>query len=257
MKGTRALGATLLLCAGGCLAQFPAPFEGVDQRIDAPLPLDLPFTDSEGRTGPLRAQFVGRPVLLVIGYYRCPQLCGVLMHGLLEALQRAALPSASFRLLRISIDPSETPADARAQGSADRAYAQFLAPEAAAPDLQFLTGPSASTQALAAQVGYRYRRTDTEGWTHPAVVIVATPQGRISRYLNGVRFEPDELRQALADARQGRSGGFTDRIALLCARFDPRPGRHTGVVMRGLQVTGALTLLALAVLWWRIKLPEA
>lgn len=245
------LAASLLLWAAGLqalpLAPAPTPpAAGVQPAVGALLPLDLPFTDSAGRAVTLRESFGDRPVLLVLGYYRCAQLCGLLMQGLLEGLH--GLPARNYRLLRVSIDPTETPADARAREAVDLAYARHLGGEP--PTLQLLTGPSAAL--LARRVGYRYERSDDAGFAHPAVAFVVTPQGRISSALNGIRFEPAELRLALSLAAEGRTRpSLGDRIALLCAHFDPRLGRHSAAVLHGLQVTGVALALGLALLFWR------
>ena len=253
----------LSLAAAGCGAQPLAPppvppDAGITQALDAPLPLDLAFTDSEGHALRLRDAFTDRPVLLVPGYHRCPQLCGLLMQGLLEGLQRSGLPRDGYRLLRISIDPAETPADARTRREADLAYARFLDPSAAPPDLRALTGSAPAVQALAQRLGYRYQRNgqDAAGiprWAHPAVAIVATPQGRISSYVSGIGIDPAALRQALVQAGEGRTGSLYDRVALLCAHIDPRLGRHSAAVLRGLQATGLVLVLALAAAWWRLS----
>ncbi|RMF72994.1 MAG: SCO family protein, partial [Planctomycetota bacterium] len=45
---------------------------GVDEKLDAQLPLDLWFTDSDGKRVQLR-EFFGRrrPVMLTFNYFRC------------------------------------------------------------------------------------------------------------------------------------------------------------------------------------------
>lgn len=243
------------------LAPAPKPPDaGLQPAPGTLLPLDLAFTDSEGRAVRLRDYFGSRPVLLVPGYYRCPQLCGLLMHGLLESLHDGHVQPGSYRLLRVSIDPGETPGDARIRATVDLAYARHLAaPGANVPALDLLTGPAASVQALTQRIGYRYERTDPAGdgstsFAHPAAAIVLTPEGRVSSYLDGIRFEPELLRLAIERAGEGRIGGppaLSERIALLCAHIDPRLGRHSTAVLRGLQATGVGLVLALALLCWR------
>ena len=249
------------------LAPQPVPPDAsVQPVLGAPLPLDLPFTDSEGRPATLRHYLGDRPLLLVLGYYRCPQLCGLVMHGLLDSLHRSGLPRPHWRILRVSIDPQDTPAVARARRDADLAYAHFLEGADPAPRppplplaLQLLTGPPGSVQALAQRVGYRYQRSDgrddaVAAFAHPAVVIVVTPAGRVSRYLGGVQFDPQELRLALTQAGEGRIGTqatLAGRVALLCAHLDSKLGRHSAAVLRGVQAMGVLLVLSLVALGWR------
>ncbi|HEV6965297.1 SCO family protein [Roseateles sp.] len=244
----------------GLAASVPAqplpPDAGVTPRLGAALPPGLMLRDSDGQ--PLRlATLLGeRPLLLVPGYYRCPQLCGLQMHGLLEALHDDGVAPARLRLLRVSLAPDETPADARARREVDLAYARHLAGAAAAlPAASWLTGDAAPLQALAAALGLRYSPEPAgDGYAHPAVVVVLTPDGRVADYLGGIRFEPGRLDQALTRAAAGEVGGrpgLAERVALLCARFDPTLGRHSGAVLRGIQATGLAVLIGLAALLWR------
>ncbi|MBL8287123.1 MAG: SCO family protein [Rubrivivax sp.] len=235
------------------LAPTPsAPDVAIEQQLGATLPGDLRFTTSDGRVTTLGAVAEGRAQLLVLGYYRCPQLCGLLMHGLLESLHTSRLPTSSYRIVRVSLDPDDTPAVARTRRAIDLAYARSLG--GPPPSLDLLVGAAPQIAALARRVGLRYGPGDgVDGAriAHGAAVIVVTPDGRVARYLMGVRFEPDALREAVADASQGRIGRWTDRIALLCAHLDPRVGRHSEAVMAGLRGIGTLGIVLLAAYAWR------
>jgi protein SCO1 len=241
------------------LALPPPPDASVAQRLGTQLPLDLVAVDDMGLQRHLADYFEGqRPVLLVPGYYRCPQLCGLLMHGLLDALRESGLPRTRWRIVRFSIDPRETTADARARRELDLAYADSLlgAKPARSPvDLHLLTLAPADAKRLAHSAGYAYERLDARAagdprFAHPASVIVVTPRGVVSRYLNGIDFEPAELRVALADAAGDRIGSVTSRLALLCAHFDPRVGRHSADVMNALRGVSLLLVVGLAGWCW-------
>src|SRR5579871_2890463 len=55
---------------------------GVEQRLDQPVPLDLPFRDERGEPVTLGKYFATeRPVVLALVYYGCPMLCGQVMSG--------------------------------------------------------------------------------------------------------------------------------------------------------------------------------
>lgn len=270
---TSMLLATLPLCAVPAMAARDAPALAIpappaarlDQRVGAALPLTLPFVDSAGRPRTL-ARYVGdRPMLLVLGYYQCPQLCGLLMHGLLQGLHDSRLAPQRYRIVRVSVDPADTPAFAAERRRIDQAYAAFLwrAPAGTAlPDIELLTGPPASLQALAAAIGWQFSATPGTAqalaarFAHPATVAVITPDGRVSRYLNGLRFEPDALQAAIEDAGDQRIGTPTSALALLCAHFDPRLGQHSEAVVRVTRLVGLLLVAALATAWWRQR-PKA
>jgi protein SCO1/2 len=257
--------AAALRCGAQPLALPPAPRASIEQKVGSQLPLDLAVTDASGVSGRLQDYFgTGVPVLLVAGYYRCPQLCGLLMQGLLDALHRSGLPRSRWRIVRFSIDPAETPADARARREFDLAYADFLL-GADVPDhsldLHLLTLAPAGIDRLADALGYRFEATDMQDnssarFAHPATVAVLTPQGRISRYFNGVQFDSADLRLAIADAAGDRLGGVTSRLALLCAHFDPRVGHHSGSVMDALRALCVALAVGLGAWCWKRREPS-
>jgi len=228
------------------------------QRVGAALPLDSRWVEADGRSVALADLFAdGKPVLLVLGYYTCPQLCGLLMHGVLESVQAAGLRARDTRIVAVSIDPGDTPATARARRATDLAYAAFLRgatqTHGPLPELHLLTSDAAAIDRVVAAAGYRIR-AETAGDArvdHPAALVVATPGGRISRYLMGVRFDPGELGDAIADARDERTGTLSDRIALLCAHLDRTVGRHSDAVLEATRAVALLVALALAAWCWR------
>ncbi len=230
------------------------------QNVGGALPLDSRWLDADGRSVALADFFVdSRPVLLVPGYYTCPQLCGLLMHGVLEAVHAAGASARDARIVAVSIDPADTPATARARRDTDLAYAAFLRgaaePHAPLPELHLLSGDAAAIDRVLAAAGYRIRAgddlPDAARFEHPAALIVATPRGRISRYLMGVRFAPGELDDALADARAERSGALSDRIALLCAHLDLALDRHSRAVLDATRFVSLTIVVALAAWCWR------
>ena len=265
-----ALALALLLARAAAFAQAPAPARegplapvptppsaGFTQRLDAALPMAAIFTDSSGRAVTLADEIASRPsrpTLLMLGYHRCPQLCGLATQGVLEALRQSALPASAARILFVSVDPDETPAEAASRRQVDLRYASAIAGRVSTdlPAVERLVGPPASIAALARSVGFAYRPGDAAArYAHPAGVVVVTPEGRVSRYLMGVRFEPPALQEAVADAAHGRIGTLSDRLALLCAHLDPRVGIHSEAVMIALRATGLGTLALLASFAWR------
>ncbi len=241
----------------GPLAPTPvAPAVAFTQHLGVALPLAATFTDSLGHAIHLADEFPrdAGPTLLMLGYHRCPQLCGLATQGVLEALRRSGLSTTSARILFVSVDPTETAADASDKRRTDIGYARLLAGALSdgPPAVERLVGPAASIAALASRVGFVYQPGDAAArFAHPAGVVVVTPDGRISRYLMGVRFDPAELRTAIENARDGQVGNLSDRLALLCAHLDPRTGAHSQAVLVGMRVAGVATLALLAAFVWR------
>lgn len=231
------------------LALPPQQQTPYQQRLNAQLPLSASFIDDNGLHARLGDFFGKQPVVLVLGYYHCPNLCSTLMDGVLESLAGVRLPPQAWRVLGVSIDPTEN-ADIAARKKAS--YAPLVA--RAGGDLHLLTAGKPQIDALASAAGFHYAYdAATRQYTHPAGFLVATPEGRISHYFMGVRFEPRDLRLALVDASEGRIGSPVDRLVLLCSHYDPATGRYSTTAMALVRAVCLAVLAALGLWIWRAR----
>jgi protein SCO1/2 len=228
---------------------------GVEEHLEAPLPLDYEFVDSSGAPVRLGDFFDGeRPVLLTLNYYRCAMLCSLQLNGLVAGLQELDwTPGQEFELVTVSIDPLETPTLARMKKQ--NYIAEYGRPSAAA-GWHFLTGREEHIRHLAATVGFGYRYDEQERqYAHPAVVIVATPDGRVARYLYGIEYPRSSLRLALLEASEGRIGNTLDQLIMYCFHYDPSRRAYAPVAMNIMRLGGGLTVAllgsGLGMLWFR------
>jgi protein SCO1 len=235
--------ATLLLWpaalrAEGELAQF-----AYRQRPGSEVPLDAVLRDERGRTARLGTLLGGRPAILALSYFHCPNLCGVVRADLIDALARSGLAPADYALIVLSIDPDETAADAARAHREDAA--RMPAPEGAA-NWHYLTGGAEPLTAVEEAVGFRARYDPAlRQFLHPAGLVVLTAQGAVSSYLLGVGYRPGDLRAAVTRARDGGVAKAVLPVLLLCFHYDPVTGRYTLAVTRLLQLAGGLTVLTL------------
>lgn len=252
-----AVTATLPLSAGAQRAEPPPPeLEGIGitEHLNAPLPLDARFRDENGQEVTLGRYFGDRPVVLALVYYRCPMLCGLVLQGMLEAIQPLSwTPGQDYEIVTVSIDPAESPTLAKAKKY--RYIRELGRPEAAA-GWHFLTGSEDQIRRLAEAVGFRYRwNPDRQEFMHAAAIYVCTPEGRLSRYLYGIQYEPQTLRLALLEASQGRIGSPVEQILMWCYHYDAEAGRYTLAAWNLMRAGGALTVIligtGLGMLWLR------
>ena len=223
---------------------------GFDPSIGKRLDTSLVFSDAQARRAPLSQFMGGGPAFLIFGYDRCPNLCGVMQRGVAADLTRSGLTPDTYRVLFVSIDPSEDTADAvfARDAMAGATDADGLAA------WRFLTG--AAGPVLAAQAGMDVTARPRAGqFVHPVAVAALTPDGRIARALPGLNATPRDLRLAMAEASKGRLGSLADQVFLLCAGFDASKGQYTPVIWAGVRA-GALGMLAamaltLGFLVWR------
>jgi len=222
---------------------------GFDQELGAQVPLDTVFHDASGKAIHLRGLLRGKPVLLVPGYFTCKTLCSVVRTGVAKGVRGTGFtPGKQFDVVLVSIDPKETPAEARHAQQMDAANH----PGAGIAQWHYLTGAQTSIAPLMHSIGFRYMfDARSDQFDHATGIVVLTPDGKISQYLFGVKFPAETLRLALVDASHGHVGNLIDRLVLLCCQYDTSTGRYTLTIhriMQGLGISFAMLLAGFVVL---------
>jgi protein SCO1/2 len=225
---------------------------GLDEHLSAQLPLDLPFVDETNHPVKLRDYFTGKkPVVLQLGYYGCPMLCDLVSRGATASLKPLPLTAGTdFEVVFISIDPHED--WTLAQGK-KRSYVTEYNRPGSAGGWHFLTGGEQQIREVAKAVGFNYKWVASAGqFSHPAGLILCTPDGKISRYLYGVKFDEKTLRLSLVEASEGKIGTLGDRFLLTCFQFDGHQGKYAFLAMSLMRWGGALTLIILTTVLIRL-----
>jgi protein SCO1 len=225
----------------------PEELKGVEvtEHLDAKLPLMVPFKNSNGQTVNLGQYFDGeQPVILTLVYYRCPMLCGLLLDGLIEGIKEVPLSvGQDYKIVTLSFDPLETPM--LAQVNKQRLVKAYGRPEAA-NGWHFLTGDWENINQVVDTVGFGFTWNEKrKEYAHVAVVMICKPDGRISRYLYGIEFDPKTLRLSLVEASEGKVGSTLDKIILTCFRYDPDSNSYAFLSLKIMRLGGGLTILIL------------
>ncbi|MBE1161834.1 SCO family protein [Dyella acidiphila] len=240
-----------LLLMHAAFAGAPPPTDllaraGIQQHLGAQLPVQMHFVDADGTQATLAQWMDGRPTILMLGYFDCPNLCGVTQQAMAHALALGKLQAGKdVSVIFLSIDPRESADDAR---QAQRHLLQSnYAGNAGA--WHFLMGSDASIHAVAAAVGERYDYDDTiKQYMHPAGAMIVRPDGVVNQYLMGVSFVPRTVRLAVVAASHGTLGNLVDQLVLLCCGYDPTTGRYTLTIVHMMQWLGVAFVSLLAVL---------
>lgn len=215
---------------------------GIDERPGAVLPLDLEFFDETGKSVALRRYFDGtKPVVIQLGYFGCPQLCGMVSEGLVQSLRDLTLKLGDdYRVLYVSFDPNET---FRLAAEKRQSILRELGASPGAAGLYLLTGNKRQINELTSAVGFNYKYVPAQRqFSHPAALIIATPDGRLSRYLYGVKFDRQTLRLSLVEASEGKIGNTVDRFLLTCFMFDGNTGKYSLAALNLVRAGGVLTV---------------
>jgi protein SCO1/2 len=217
---------------------------GIEQRLDAQIPADLPFVDDAGRPVKLGGYFGKKPLILNLVYYNCTMLCGEALTGLTGSMKMIKFDVGNeFDVVTVSFNPKETPEVAAAK-KAD--YLKRYGRPGAASGWHFLTGSADSINALTKAVGFQYQYDAARNqYAHATAIMVLTPQGRISRYFYGVDFPPKDLRMGLVEASQNKIGNLTDQVLLYCYHYDPATGKYGAIVSNMLKLGAGFTILLL------------
>lgn len=217
---------------------------GFDQKLGDRLPLDRRFRDDSGRGIALGELFGKRPVIVVPVYYQCPLLCNQTLNALTRSLRPLSIDAGKdFDVVAISIDPSETPELASKK---KKAYLDRYDRPGSESGWHFLTGEQASIEAVTGAIGFRYAyNPKTRTYAHAAGIVVATPDGRLSRYYYGIDYPAKDLQAELKRAGTGKIGTPISGLMLFCYDYDAATGKYTLSIVRVTRILGVSTVLAL------------
>jgi len=217
---------------------------GLEQHLDAALPLDLPFRDESGAAVRLGDYFGRGPVILTLVYYECPMLCTEVLNGLVKSLGVLSFTvGKDLTVVTVSFEPDDTPVAAAAKKAS--VLTRYGRPEAAA-GWHFLVGDEPAIARLAETVGFHYAYdVANQQYAHATAIMLVTPDGHLSRYLYGVEYSPRDLRLGLVEASANRIGSAVDQVLLFCFHYDPATGKYGAVVMNLVRLGGVATVLAL------------
>nr|WP_294529110.1 SCO family protein [uncultured Rhodopila sp.] len=192
-----------------------------DERLGNQVPLTVRLRDEHGARVTLGQMLGHRPTILVLGHFHGPNLCGPVREDLINALSRFDRP-ADYSLVVMSVDPSETPADAQAARQAD---VDRSGDAKDAANWHYLTGAESAISIVTEAVGFRLHIDDrTKLLVHPAGLVFLTKDGGVSNYLTGLDYTPNDIALGLSQAASDLSARVLP-VLLLCFRKDRIGGR--------------------------------
>jgi protein SCO1/2 len=227
---------------------------GVTEHLGEVLPLDAAFVDHRGMDVTLAEYFTGdRPAIVIFGYHTCPMLCSLVQNATARALRDVGLRvGRDYDVVVISIDPEDNRHTATKRRDIVLAtYAQgrpIADIETTGRDegFHFLTGKEGAIHRAADAAGFHYTYDpEWKQYAHPAAIMIASPEGKLARYLYGMEFDAKDIRYGLLEAKAGRSVSTLDRVLLYCMHYDPGSGKYVVVAARVMQVGGALSFILL------------
>lgn len=198
------------------------PEIGVIEKLDTYITEDIMVIDENNQSVQLLS-LIDKPTILNLVYYRCPGICSPIMESLANVVDRTDMvPGQDFQILTVSFDPTEGTALAQQKRNN---YFYLINREFDPDGWRFFIADSANAKNLTEQVGFKYKKVGFD-YIHTATIIVLSPQGKITRYLQGVYYLPFDVKMAVIEAAEGKSGPTISRVLAYCYSFDPAGQRY-------------------------------
>jgi protein SCO1/2 len=220
---------------------------GIDQNLNAQLPLELTFKDETGQTVRLGQYFRQKPVVLALVYYECPMLCNMVLNGLTHSMEQSTLDlGKDYEVVTVSFNPHET---WQLAASKKANYVEKYKGKGTVEGWHFLTGQEDNIKKLADAAGFHYKYDPiSKQFAHASAIMVITPEGRIARYFYGIEYKPRDFRLGLVEASQHKIGSPVDAIMLFCFHYDPMTGKYGLIITNVIRTLGSATVIALGAL---------
>jgi len=222
----------------------------ISEQLGNHVPFDSVFTNSLGETVEMSTYFDGQtPVILAMVYYECPVVCPVVLSQLTGSLNELKYTAGEdFKVLVVSFDHTETTSmalgkrteflDAYTKGDLTNAQG----------NIAFHTGDALNIKMLVNSIGFEFNPLKNGDFSHPISLMILSPNGKVTRYMYGFDYPPQELKLSLLDASQGNiAASFGDRLLHFCYRFDPLAGTYSIQAFRVMQVGALLTVLLIII----------
>ena len=191
---------------------------GINEHLDEYLPSNISVIDINGDTVALSSIIKNKPTVLNFVYYRCPGVCTPLMDGITEVVNLSDMElGKDYQILTVSFDYNETHDLALKKRNN---YSMIVEKEGMENGWLFFTADSSNVSKLTKATGFSYKKTGND-FIHTAGLILISPEGKITRYLNGTYFLPFEFKLAVIEASKGIPGPTVNRILQFCYSYDP------------------------------------
>jgi protein SCO1/2 len=216
---------------------------GIDEHLNQYLPDDIRAINVHGDTILLSSILTNKPTVLNFVYYRCPGICTPLMDGLAEVINLSDMNlGKDYQVTTISFDYNESSELALKKRNN---YSLIIKKEGMDDGWLFFTADSSNVARLTQATGFSYKKTGND-YIHTAGLILISPDGKITRYLNGTYFLPFEFKLAVLEASKGIPGPTVNKILQFCYSYDPVGQAY---VLNITRVTGILIIIIAGLVW--------
>jgi protein SCO1/2 len=218
----------LVFLAGARPADQPAPKVGIQEKLGQILPLDTELYDEHGRLVSLK-DLVNKPTVFTFVYYRCPGICSPLLNELAKVVNKLDLElGKDYQILTISFDHREKPELAAEK---KETYLDLVGKNVDPKGWRFFTADSVTIQRLTDAAGFYFMRSGND-YVHAGALIITSPEGKITRYINGIQYLPFDVKMAVFEASAGKVSPTIAKILAMCYSYDASSHTYTLNILR-------------------------
>ena len=210
---------------------------GIVEKLGNTVPLGATLYDEKGYPVQLR-DIVNKPTVVTFVYYRCPGICSPLLTELARTVDKMDLEiGRDYQIVTVSFDHREKPPLA---GEKKASYLAALKRPIDPAGWRWFTADSATIMQLTDAAGF-YFRAEGNDYAHAGALIIVSPEGKVTRYINGIQYLPFDVKMAVMEAAEGRTGPTIAKLIKYCYRYDPDAQSYTMNITR----VGGLLVVAL------------
>lgn len=229
---------------------------GIEQKLNEQLPFDAVFKDENGKEVKLGEYFgKGKPVIIALVYFECPMLCNEVLNGLTGSLKGVSFDAGKdFDVVAISFDARENEIPGLAKNK-KAGYLKRYERQNTENGWHFFTGTQAEIDKVTKAVGFSYKFDEaTNQFAHAGGIMMATPEGKLSRYFYGIDYQPRDLKFGLIDSSESKIGNPAEQLYLYCFHYDPATGNYGLAVLRVMRAVSVLFIIGIGAMlfaFWR------
>lgn len=211
----------------------------VTEKLGSSLPSNITLKDESGVSISF-GQYIDKPTIFAPIFFSCANVCPLNLSGIAKVLSEMTLLEAGkdFQVAAISFDKNDLPETALEK---KKNYITAIGKPFPDKAWKFFTGDQKNIDLFLNSIGFEVEKIDSM-FDHPVALVVASADGKIVRYLYGLRHLPLDVTMAINEAANGKIGSTANRVLNYCFAYDPAKKRY---VFNILKVTGTVTVASL------------
>lgn len=195
---------------------------GIVEHLGSYVDKDLSVVNSTGDTIKLK-EILTKPTVVSLVYYNCPGICNGLLNGLRDVIERSDIePGKDYNILTISFNHLEDHTLAR---NKKQNYLAGMNREINSKAWYWVVADSSTIRKFTNELGFMFKEDIIQegkmDYLHAGALIFLSPEGKITRYLNGTDFLPFDFKMASIEAAEGNPQPTINKVLALCFKYDP------------------------------------